>query len=46
MVIDVLATGSNSLDELTILGKIAAIIFIIDLFVVVGYGFLKMIFKW
>lgn len=46
MGINVILTGANNLDELTVVGKIAAILFIADLFFFVGYGFLKMIFKW
>lgn len=44
MVINVIATGANSLDELTVVGKIAAVIFIADLFFFVGYTMMKAMF--
>ncbi len=46
MIVDVVATGSNDLTEMTILGRVAGYIFLADL---CGFAFymivLKMIFK-
>jgi len=44
MVINVIATGANSLDGLTVVGKIAAIIFILDLFSFVIFTMSKALF--
>lgn len=44
MTVNVLITGANSLDTLTLIGKIAAIIFIVDLFAFVAFTFVKALF--
>jgi len=37
MIVDVVLTGSNNFQELTVYGKIAGVIFVADLFTYVGY---------
>ena len=45
MIVNVIATGANNIDEFTVIGKVAAIIFIVDLFFYVAFTIVIALFK-